>query len=298
MIEMWVLFVILATLLWCCGNIIDKHVFSNYIKRPIIGTIVFSIIGLIFSLSIFSYNFDLMPPLHIALSFMVGFLFIFGIYLYLKSLTIEELSRVIPLFYFAPIFTLILATIFLGEMFVPLQYLGIALLISGAILISIRFGQSITFSKAFWFMIGSALSVSIGTVTIRYLITQGENFLTIFAYTRLGLFIFMIPLLLLYASQFRRIIKTHGKKVVAFMSVSSTFNLGASIAVFAALSFTAGYASLVSALTSVQPLFILIIATLISFYYPKILHEEIKGSIIALKAAAIALIVIGAFLVM
>ena len=296
-IEMWALFAIFATVLWCCGNIIDKHVFGDNLRKPVIGLIVFSFIGLIFSTVIFGYNFESMSLLHIALCFMVGFFFIFGFYFYIKSLTIEEVSRVIPLFYVGPVLTLILATIFLGETFVPLQYVGITLLISGAILVSVRFGQNITFSKVFWFMMGAAFSVSMGMIIIRYLLTNGEDFLTVFAYTRLGLFLFMIPIILLYASQFRETVKKHGKKAIGFMSASATFNLGASIAIFTALSFAGGYASLVSALTAVQPLFILIFATIISFYYPKILQEELKGSVIAIKVAAIVLIIIGAFLI-
>ncbi|MBI4018411.1 MAG: hypothetical protein HY368_02280, partial [Candidatus Aenigmarchaeota archaeon] len=58
-----------------------------------------------------------------------------------------------------------------------------------------------------------------------------------------------------------------------------------------------GPVSLVNALDNTQNLFVLFYATIISIFKPSILKEEVKGSVIALKLLAIAVIFAGAYLV-
>jgi drug/metabolite transporter (DMT)-like permease len=55
--------------------------------------------------------------------------------------------------------------------------------------------------------------------------------------------------------------------------------------------------TLVAALSSVQPFFVLLIAVVLSVFYPKILKEEIGKSAVLLKAVAILVMFAGAVLI-
>ena len=58
-----------------------------------------------------------------------------------------------------------------------------------------------------------------------------------------------------------------------------------------------GYVTLVSALSSVHPFFVLGLAVILSIFYPKALGEEIKKSAVLLKLLAITLMFIGFVLI-
>ena len=70
--------------------------------------------------------------------------------LYLKALSKEEASRVLPLSYVSIIFTMVLASVFLGEALPALAYVGIGLFVAGAIVLSYRTVAGETKSKSSW----------------------------------------------------------------------------------------------------------------------------------------------------
>jgi hypothetical protein len=90
-------------------------------------------------------------------------------------------------------------------------------------------------------------------------------------------------------------VKKHGKKVVALMSLAETLNLVAVL--FLTIAASIGFVSLVSALSSIQPLFVLLFIVILSIFTPKILKEEIGKKTLLLKFIAIVLMITGAILV-
>jgi len=84
-------------------------------------------------------------------------------------------------------------------------------------------------------------------------------------------------------------------KVIIVMSISKGLFLFGSLLLTIALSF--GYASLVYSLSSIQPFFVLLIAVILSRFFPSILKEEVSKSIVLVKIIAIISIFIGAFLI-
>jgi len=67
---------------------------------------------------------------------------------YFKALTVEEVSRVIPLLQLTPVFVLILSSFFLRETLKPEDYVAFGLLVLGGILFAIRLGKGIRISLA------------------------------------------------------------------------------------------------------------------------------------------------------
>jgi len=66
---------------------------------------------------------------------------------------------------------------------------------------------------------------------------------------------------------------------------------------FSIIATSISYVTLVNALSSVQPFFVLLFTVLLSIFFPHIIKEEINKSIMFLKVLAIILMFIGVILV-
>ena len=292
---MWVTFSILAALCWAIVNTVDKYILTKWVRKPLVPVIILGIIGLIAGIIVyFVYGFSPLSYSNILLALIAGIFYILMSVFYFKALKIEEVSRVSPLFHLSPLFILIFAGIFLGEIFTPLKFLGIFLLMAGAILISSKNLSKASLSKAFWWMILSVIALSINALLTKYLLNF-TDYWTIFAYARIGALIGLIPIAYVYFPELIDTIRRHGKRVIAVMSVNESLNLVGVLLLTIAISI--GYVTLVEALSSVQPFFVLLIAVILSIFYPSILKEEIKKSVIFQKLVAIILMFVGVILI-
>lgn len=291
----WILFSILAAFIWAIVNIIDKYILSKLVDRPIIPVIIMGFIGLVAGLLVFIFlGFQQLSISNIFLALISGFLYVLMTFFYFRAVKIEEISKLIPLFYLTPVFILFIAGLFLGEIFTPIKYFGIILLIVGAILISTNKPFSLSFNKAFWFMILSSLSLAINQVITKYLLGFAD-FWTIFAYIRIGAFVALVPAIVANVDNFKILYQEKKLRPFVFMSLSESLNLLGVLSITIATA--TGFVTLVNALSSVQPFFVLLFTVLISILYPQILKEEIKKSIILLKSLAIAIMFIGVLLI-
>jgi transporter family protein len=265
------------------------------VRQPIIPVIILGVVGLIASIIVyFIYGFSYLSCSNVFLAFVAGIFYILMSIFYFKAVKIEEISRVSPLFYLSPLFILILAAIFLGEVFTPLKYLGIFLLVIGAILISSKNLSKISLGKAFWWMTLSALTLAINQLLTKYLLNFADYW-TIFAYIRVGAAIGLIPIVYIYLPELVDTVRRHGKRVAIVISANETLNLFGVL--FITIAVSIGYVTLANALSSIQPFFVLLFAVILSMFYPSILKEEISKSVISLKLLAIALMFIGAILI-
>jgi drug/metabolite transporter (DMT)-like permease len=291
----WILFSILAALVWAAVNLVDKYILTKWIKKPIVPVMVLGVIGLTASFAVYLIKgFAALSHFNLFLALIAGIFYIFVILFYFKAVKIEEISRIVPLFYLSPVFVLILAMIFLKEFFDPVKYLGILMLIIGAILISSRNLFKISFGRAFWLMMLASFSLAVNSVIIKYLLNFADYW-TIFAYVRIGTFIALIPIFYLNFKDIKEAVKEHGKRVIGVISINEIINLVGVL--FITMALAAGYATLVSALSSVQPFFVLFFALVLSIFYPKILKEEIGKSVVFWKLIAIIIMFIGAVLI-
>ncbi|PIU98266.1 hypothetical protein COS61_02345, partial [Candidatus Wolfebacteria bacterium CG03_land_8_20_14_0_80_40_12] len=183
---MWVIFSILAALCWAIVSIVDKYVLTKWVRKPIVPVMILGIIGLLASLFIYLFHgFSPLSYLNIIWAFVAGVLYILSMLFYFKAAKIEEISRIAPLWYLTPVFVLILAAIFLGEVFPLIKYLGIFLLVTGAIIISLKNLEKISIGRAFWFMILASLVLSGEAVITKHLLNF-TDFWTVFAYIKIG----------------------------------------------------------------------------------------------------------------
>ena len=290
----WILFTLISAIIFALANIFDKYILTKLVKNPVIPTIVWGIAGLIFGIVIFIFKgFPALSYLNMLLAFISSILWITGAFLYFKALQLEEVSRVIALIYLTPLFVLILATIFLGEIFTLPKYIGILLLVLGAAIISLKNLRKFAFGNAFWLIIFANLAFAVSGIIIKYLLNFAD-FWTIFSYVKIGVGIATIPLFYFTYKELIAISKQN-RRVLWIIFIPQLSSLGAELLSIIAVSIS--YVSLVSALSSVQPFFVLLFTLMLSIFHPKILEEEIGKSTLALKFFAIILIFVGGFLV-
>ena len=292
---LWVLFSIAAALVWAVVSIIDKYVLVKWVKNPIVPAIILGIVGLLATIIIYLLQgFQPLSSLNIALALFAGIPLMLVSIFYFKAVKIEEISRVVPLFYLGPLFILIFGAIFLGEIFNPLQYLGIFSLIVGAITVSTKNFKKIKITKASLFMMLAALMISIWAIITKHLLNYAD-FWTIFSYTRIGAIFILIPMLYFSYPDLVSTAKKHGKKAISIIFLNQSLVIIGSILITVATAI--GYVTLVNALVSVQAFFVLLFTIILGISYPKILKEDIKKSIVITKLIAIVLMFTGVLLI-
>jgi uncharacterized membrane protein len=226
-----------------------------------------------------------------------GMLYIYALIPYFKMLTLEEVSRIIPVWRFIPLFVLLFAFLFLEERFDFVDLLAFILLVAGGVLISVRkIKNSLSFSKALKYMLFSSFIYGI-VFTLFKFVFQEQNFSNGFMFISFGLFLGGLSTLLLKSlrKEIVCVIKEESmrfKFVIIFNRI--VYLLGV---VIYNLAISLGPVSLVSAATGFQSLFVLIFATILTVKFPTILKEEITAQTFLQKTISILMLVIGAALI-
>jgi len=291
----WIIFSVLAAAIWGLVNISDKYVLNKWVKHPEVPLIALGFISIVTAIVIYFVNgLASLSLMHTGLVFLAGISYVLGSMFYFQGVKLGEISRVAPLFNLIPLFVVILAAIFLGEVFSSLKYLGILLLVCGAIVVSTNKLLKIRFNKAFWLIMLSNLGFAIDFVITKYLLNFADYW-SVFAYIRLSTFIAMIPIIIKYYPSLVFSIKQFGKRTFALMSLNETLNLVAVLLLTIAM--VSGFVSLVDSLTALQPFFVLVFAVIASLFFPKILKEEIDKRNIVLKLLAIVIMFVGVALI-
>jgi drug/metabolite transporter (DMT)-like permease len=291
---LWAVLAVFAALIWAIVNIVDKFIVTKWFRNPLIPVLFFGLFGFFATLTIFFVlGFSYLSPINIILALLAGVFHTVTYLFYFMALKLEEVSRVVPLFYLSPIFVLILATLFLGEHLTLINYMGFFFLVIGAIIISTK-SLSIKLEKAFWYMILADICLALSAVLTKYLLNM-TDYWTVFAYGGIGNLFILVPLAYFVAPDLMSALKKHGAKAVVTTSLNEMLNLVAVLASIIATSI--GFVTLVNALASVQPFFLLVFTVVLSLFFPKILKEEISKSTVLIKSAAIVIMFIGAYLV-
>lgn len=285
-------FVIMTTIFWAFANIFDKVPVTDYTKSPFITTVLVNFIGLamllpvalVFGLAILELGMLLIYAVSILL-------WLLAIWLYFKAVQEGEASRVVTAFNIIPFFVLFFAVFLLGETISIAQFVGIVLLVSGAVLVSVKKSNGSFVRKWILFVIISAALFGLDTIITKHLLSF-VDWLSLLVWRSIitcGFFAIAMPF---YYKRLKAVIKK--PKIIALAISSEGFSLVARGFLYVALSI--GTASLVYAVTSIQPFFVLLIAIACSRLLPKFLKEEIDIEHTAIKIIAVVLAVAGAIM--
>lgn len=291
----WLVYAILSPIIASSTNYIEKYLLEKELDNTVVFTIFVGLCYLLFSIPIFLFHgIVILPFLQMACIILAGILNTFYVIPYLIALKLDETSRVVPLFQFVPIATLILSSLFLGEHLTNQQFLGFVLILCGGFFISIKtFDTNILKPrKALWYMMLSSVMYAILAVSFKYVVVK-TDFWTTFSYEVLGSGIAGLLLLCIprYARQF--FVQTRKLSKIFYGGLLINMGLNILFEFFSALAISLAPVALVIVLGGIQPFVVLIIGIILSIWFPHIIEEDIQRKTIIIKLASLILIFIG-----
>lgn len=293
---LWAAFSLLAAICAAASNIFDRFILTKRVRNPFVPLVAMGLVNIIIGIFVYVFHgFSSLSAQDTLLSIIAGAAFTYSIIFYFKAVKVEEVSRVVPLANMTIIFVLLLAAVFLGEFFAPVTYLGILLLLLGALLISLKSRTGIRSGKALLFMAVYSFLWSVNIVITKYLLNFSD-FWTVFSYVRgMGFAVALVPIAGLNFRGIRAEFGNGGRKLAGLLMLNESIRAGGVL--FFILAAAKGPITLVNALASVQPFFVLIFAVLLAAFYPALIKEETGRAAVLLKLAAIILMFAGAVLI-
>ncbi|MCK4454200.1 hypothetical protein KAU51_02540 [Candidatus Parcubacteria bacterium] len=316
----WLSIIISAYFLLAVCALIDKYLLTGPIPHPRVYAFYVGILGILVLFLIPFIDFYIPELALILLSFLAGAVFVLALFWLYKSLHLFEASRVIPVIGgLSPFFVIILIYIFSWglpphqifssggeEILSPSKIAAFIFLVLGSVLITFKKDAFITL-KVLRYSLLTAFLFSLSIVLAKY-VYLSLPFWNGYIWIRIG-GVFAAFVFLFLSSELREKIFKPRVSMISFFStlgykIRTTgiflFNKGigamANILQNWAIALAPlGYLAIINALQGTQYVFLLILAVLICFKYPKILKEEISKEIIFQKT--IAILSIGAGLV-
>jgi drug/metabolite transporter (DMT)-like permease len=242
-------------------------------------------------------------------SLLAGVCWVAALWLFFRALKEGESSRVVPIAGSAvPVFTLIIATLFLGEALTTQQLWAVGALIAGGVLLTIRFTGTTQLSpRVLVSATGSGLMFAMYFVIIDYIYAHFGPFISAFAYSRLGvgivaLFLFIHVSITNPARQAshpsfvrrgkRRLSLTKAGIVLGAAFVGSKV-LASLALMLQSYAINLGNVTVVNALQGTQYAFVLLFALMISRRFPNLFREEVGRVALGQKLFGIAVIGVG-----
>jgi len=324
---MWLTLAILAYFSLALASFLDKYILGGPLPSPKIysfytGFLSLSVLLIVpfgiflssgpwpYLQKIFPEGFKILfiPDFSlILLSLGTGIIFILAIFVYLKGVYNFEISRIGPAVGgMTPIFTLILVYFFtfipleLGfqkRVLNPKEYLALFFLVLGSVILTLHQKKLTTLRSLKVSIIASFLfSLALILTKLVYIFLP---FWTGFIWIRLGEF--LGAMFFLFSFDVRTKIFRHekgfGKKVVPiFIFTKGAGAMGGVLQGGAIYLSPLIFLPIINALSGIQYVFLIIIATFLFFKFPEILKEEISKKVLVQKTIAVWLIVAGLFL--
>ena len=294
----WATLALLSAAIFGLVSILDKYIVDRMARNVSAILFILGVLSLLISIPFLladpSYSSYSIKSISAALA--SGFLRGLALALLFWVLRREEVSRVLPVTQTYPIFVAALAALFLGEQIDALDWGAIVVIVAGAILLSVRRAGDTSG--------GFRLGPSFFLLVLASFATGVSNFLGKDALAELStvqvftINFFIVGVAILAVSVNRaavteawEIVRHRPLRVPLFAADTSLALLGTFL-LFA--SFEVGPVSGASALNAARPLFVFAYAVLVSWLAPRFIHEPLEPRVLAVKLAAIAMIVVGA----
>ncbi len=290
----WISLAIGSYILNAVGGVTDKLILSKSkgLGSPLAYAFYTALTSLLVVVLI-PFGVTFLPTSVLIIALFSGATFAVALFFYFTAIEKSSVSRILPIEGgFIPVLTLLCSMLFLHERLTNVQYLAFALLVIGAVIISIKKESKQYHPVALTWSIIAAIFFALSFTSLKFVYSQ-SNFITGLFWTRLGLA--GLPLVLLLSTKARRLIFTTaassstGNKWVFFTSKT----ISGIATILENLAISIGSVALVKALQGTQYIFLLLLTSVLSVYFPKILKEHITLPIVLQKIGAIVLISIG-----
>lgn len=290
----WLLISIIAYLFFAVVFIIDRILLTKSIPNPLVYAFYVGILSILV-LILAPFGLILPSAWQILIALLTGLLYIAALIVFYRALQKYEASRVVPMVgSLVPIFTLVLAFVFLSERLTFWQIIAFFVLVIGGIFISFEKGALGYSVKGWQLVLLAAFIFGLFYVLSKYVYLH-QPFISGFIWGRLGSF--LGALILLALPQTRKIIFGVSGAVKQKTKISLIFISSLSLAALAFFlvnyAVSLGNVSLVNALQGVQYIFLLFVVILLAKKFPQLLDEKITKGAIIQKLLAILLISLG-----
>jgi len=298
---MWLIFAFSGPIFWAISTHIDKYIIDKYFKNSdtAISMVFTACIGLIMIpfILFFKPTTLKLPLINILVMVSSGILYMSAMLFYLRAIQSEEASVVAPMFQMSALFTFILGYLILGETLNLSNGFGALLIIIGALTLSLNgsFNLKKLKTKTLFLMILCTFVLALSSVIFKFFAIKEEFWITIF-WTYVGEAIFGIGILLIpkYFRQFKELLKTNTKALLAINGANELINLGGGLGVrFASI---LAPVALIGAISSTTTLFVFIFGIFLTIF-PKITHENLSWKNLFQKGLAAILVAIGIILI-
>lgn len=289
----WLLFAFGAYAVVSIANMTDKLLVDKYLKDSSIVVVftgaIAALVGFLMLPFVGLPHYTFSEWLRVIIA---GMCLQYYLLPYFQSLEIEDASTVVPLAQAVPVFSFLLAWMYLGEQVRSVQFIGFLCILVGAVWMSVSKKGSFRLRKVFWLMMSASFLFALSTVLFKGIVSD-TNVMQTIAIESIGIGVGTASLFL---------IPGYGKKVKKYFQKMPSAGYGAlatSEVFYVAFRFLLLYAyslgsvSIVSVLSGIQPVFVLVYSIILSVFLPKHFHEDTSKETLTRKAGAFVLMLIG-----
>ncbi|MGC8901450.1 MAG: EamA family transporter, partial [bacterium] len=289
----WILFAIIANVLFAVSNLFDKFLIEKRVREPLALSVLGGWIDFLFAMGIILiHGFSITSSLQMTILLISGVFVELALIPYFKALSLEDASRISPLFQSMPVFVLLLSYIFLREALTLRQLLGFLLILIGSIIVSIQKTDAGGFKirKVFLWVLLASLLWALPAVMFKFVIVN-QNFWDALACEFFGVTIGATILFFLYSKRVIAQIKEIKAGTWSILNINEFIYIVGRMSNFYAIKL--GPVSLVAVLGGTIPLFVFLFGLVLSIWFPDIIKEDITIASIITKLSAIALVACG-----
>lgn len=299
---MWLLLAFCGPVCWAVSTHIDKYLVDRYFQGSDTAVLMLftALLGVTLLPLIWWIEPAILNPSLKAIAVMTasGVLYMGAILFYLRAIQSEEASVVAPLFQASTLFTFFLGYLFLHERLGLRPLLGIALIVGGALSLSLRGGRNAAKLKGSLvaLMLGATFVLALASVAFKYFAIRDDFWTTTF-WTFVGEGLFGVLLLLIpgYRHQFAALFRQNPGAVIGVNAANELINLGGGLSVrYASL---LAPVALVSAISSTTTFFVFFFGILLTLFLPRLGREDLSAANLARKALGALLITGGVVLI-
>ncbi len=280
-------FAFLSPMIWALMNFIDAWIVKKKVKNALSFAVVSGItnifLGIMLALFLDWSNYSLFD---FRFSIIVGAMLGLQLYFYYTILSRHDVSHVVGLIYAYPLVVAFLSFLFLNEKLSLIAYLGAFITIFGVFQLTLRM-RKLNFALISWSIIALILTSALAEFFIKIATTQIPVWHNT-AITSIVLGFSILPALL--KKSVRKDFKGEFKRI-HFTFISELLTIAAVTSVYLAM---AGLpATIVSVISTLQPLFVLIFEWVAFFFGIKMVKDiDWKQKIFAISLVVIGIIIL------
>ena len=297
----WLFFAFSGPILWAISVHFDKYLVERFFKDSNVAVLLVftAFIGVVMLPFIWYFQPAVVRlDIHsIAIIGASGLLYMGGMLFYLRALQSEEASVVAPFFQASPLFGYVLAYLFLGETLSPTEMAGGVLIIVGALIVSIQFGQRRTFKlRLAALMLTCGFVMAIASLIFKIFAIK-VAFWTATFWMFAGEAVFGAILLMIgpYRREFTSLLRKNTGALLSINASNELINLGGGLGNRYALLFAP--LSIVQAIGSTTTLFVFAFGVVLSLAFPRLGRENLSGAELVQKGIAAVFVAGGVALV-